>query len=366
MTFEQSPGSVRWGVLGAAVIARKFWQAVRASGCSSIAAVASRDPARAQAYIDQCHSRFPVAELPQVYLDYQSLIEAPGIDAIYVPLPTGLRQSWVIEAARHGKHVLCEKPCAISNVEMQAMIDACHRSGVQFMDNVMFMHSTRTEALRNQLHVEKRIGAVHRVATQFSFRGDSSFFQENIRNQATMEPWGCLGDLGWYCIRICLLAMNDELPIGVRGRILQSKESGSPPSEFSGELYFSGGRSASMYCSFINQHQQWVHVSGTEGNMWIDDFVLPWFGNRTRIRERCPSFNESGFDFNYECHGQDHWFDEYGNGHPTAQEVQLVRKFVALTKKPDAYWPEIARETQCVMQALWDSAMTNADVSMSG
>ncbi len=375
---DQQSGALRWGVLGAAMIARKFWQSVRLSGCSRIAGVASRSPERAQDYVDQCHSRFPVVELPKVYSDYRSMIEAPEIDAVYVPLPTGLRQSWVMEAAKMGKHILCEKPCAVSNLEMQAMIDACQRSGVQFMDNVMFMHSSRIEALRKHLQVEQRIGAVKRVATQFSFLGDPAFFQGNIRNQATMEPWGCLGDLGWYCIRICLLAMNDELPVGVRGRILnaadlpasgdltnQSPKVVGPPSEFSGELYFSGGRSASIYCSFVNQHQQWVHISGTEGNIWLDDFVLPWFGNRTRIRERCVSFNESGFDFNYECHGHDHWFDEYGNGHPTAQEVRLVRKFVSLTKQPDAYWPEIARKTQAVMQALWDSALTNADVGLN-
>lgn len=364
MTQESTQAPIRWGILGAAVIARKFWQAVRLSGCSQIAAVASRAPERAQTYIEQCQSRFPVADLPLVYDNYQSLLEAEDVDAVYIPLPTGLRQAWVIEAARHGKHVLCEKPCAVSNAEMRAMIAACERAGVQFMDNVMFMHSQRIAKLREQLSVQQRIGSVQRVATQFSFLGDSSFFQDNIRNQTSLEPWGCLGDLGWYCIRMCLLAMNDELPEQVRGRVLQPVNGSGPPREFSGELYFSNGRTASLYCSFVNQHQQWVHLSGTDGSLWLDDFVLPWFGNRVGVRERKVRFNESGFDFNYECHGQDHWIDEYSNGHTSAQEVQLIRKFVALTRQPDAYWPEISAKTQFVMQALWDSAVTHSDVAM--
>ena len=365
MTPQPSVKPLRWGILGAAVIARKFWQAVRLSGCSQVAAVASRSPERAHAYIDQCQARFPVVDPPRVYDSYLGLLESPEIDAVYVPLPTGLRQSWVIQAARNGKHVLCEKPCAVSNSEMQEMIDACQEAGVQFMDNVMFMHSERIAALRNLLHVENRIGSLQRVATQFSFLGDSAFFQDNIRNQTTLEPWGCLGDLGWYCIRICLLAMNDELPVHVRGRVLHPVGSSAPPQEFSGELFFSNGRSASLYCSFINQHQQWVHFSGTEGHLWVDDFVLPWFGNRLQIRERKASFNESGFDFNYECHGHDHWYDEYANGHPSAQEVRLIRKFVDLTQQPDHYWPEISRKTQRVMQALWDSALSNQDVPVA-
>ncbi|MBL8892321.1 MAG: Gfo/Idh/MocA family oxidoreductase [Planctomycetaceae bacterium] len=360
------PGaSLRWGILGAAVIARKFWQAVRLSGVSTITGIASRSADRAVEFVNQLQARFPVSNEPCVFSDYRSLIESDRVDAVYVPLPTGLRSAWVIEAAKNGKHVLCEKPCAVTNSEMQGMIEACASAGVQFMDNVMFMHSARTHALRKLLHVEKRIGAIQRVATQFSFLGDEPFFQENIRNQVSMEPWGCLGDLGWYCIRICLLAMNDELPIAVRGKLLQPSSSNVPAREFSGELYFSAGRTASLYCSFLNQHQQWVHFSGTQGNFWVDDFVLPWFGNRLRVRERQVSFNESGFDFNYECHGQDFWYDEYGNGHPSAQEVQLVRKFVELTKSPDTYWPQIAQKAQHVMQALWDSAVMNKDVEVT-
>lgn len=355
---------LRWGVLGAAVIARKFWQAVRLSDCSTITAIAARDAERAQQFIADCQSRFPVVAPPQVLRDYQQVVESPDVDAIYIPLPTGLRLPWVLEAAQHGKHVLCEKPCAVSNADMLAMVTACQQAGVQFMDNVMFMHSQRMQKLRDLLSDPQNVGSVQRVATQFSFLGDDSFFSGNIRNQTNLEPWGCLGDLGWYCIRACLLAMGDELPVAVRGRLLSSETGAGPPVEFSGELFFAGGRSASLYCSFRNQNQQWLHVSGTGGNLWIDDFVLPWFGNRLSIRQRRPSFNESGYDFNYECHGQDWWVDEYGNGHPTAQEVRLIRRFVECSRAPEAYWPEISRRTQTIMQALWDSAQSDRDITL--
>jgi len=349
---------VRWGVMGAAMISRKFWQSVRLSGNSVLAAVASRSSQRGDSFVAECQQRFPVSQPPQVVGDYRRLLDSPDIDAVYIPLPTGLRRPWVEAAAGAGKHVLCEKPCAVSYEELESMVSACQKAGVQFMDNVMFMHSQRTDRFRELLQDQEKVGQVRRVATQFSFLGDSSFFQGDIRSQSQLEPMGCLGDLGWYTIRICLLAMGQQLPISVSGRRLDYDPAEAPPSEFCGDLVFPDHSTASMYCSFRNHHQQWVHVSGTRGNLWIEDFVLPIFGTRHDIRYRSPRFNETGFDFNYEVQGQDIWIDEHGNSHPNAPEVRLVRKFadLVLGGHPDPYWPTISLKTQRVMQALWDSS----------
>jgi predicted dehydrogenase len=316
--------------------------------------------------VAECQSRFPVAQPPGLFPDYESLLACPDIDAVYIPLPTGVRKPWVVMAAQQGKHVLCEKPCAASTEDMREMVEACARAGVQFMDNVMFVHSLRMQRLQSLLLQQQRIGAIRRIATQFSFLGDESFFAGNIRSQSHLEPWGCLGDLGWYCIRICLLAMNDELPVRVRGRILNPLDGAGVPVEFSGELDFAGGVTASLYCSFRNQHQQWVHVSGTEGSLMVDDFVLPSFGNQLAIRYRTAEFNRTGYDFNYERRSEDLMVDEYGNGHPSAQEVRLVRRFAELVRGgiPDPYWPTISLKTQRVMQALWDAAKSGREQNL--
>ena len=88
----------RWGILGAAGIARKNWRSILNAGNAVVGAVASRDPARAQAFIDDCQGECPFSEAPRA-CTYDDMIAADDIDAVYIPLPTGLRKPWVIAAA---------------------------------------------------------------------------------------------------------------------------------------------------------------------------------------------------------------------------------------------------------------------------
>jgi predicted dehydrogenase len=233
------------------------------------------------------------------------------------------------------------------------------------MDNVMFMHSARLKKLTDLLADQDKIGQLKRINSQFSFCADPSFFEGNIRTQMAMEPWGCLGDLGWYNIRLTLIAMNGQMPVRVRGQNLDGKWE-RPPVEFTGDLLFADGATASLYCSFINGNQQWVHFSGTKGYAVIDDFALPWFGNSNAIQYHSPQFNRSGFDFNYERSDHRITADEYSNAHPSAQEVNLVRNFSQLVLDGclDSYWPTIAMQTQRVMDALMKSARENSEIDL--
>jgi predicted dehydrogenase len=350
----------RWGVLGTATIARKFWNSVRLADNSHLIAVASRDETRSANFIREGNSRFPVEPLPLGLGSYRELVEHPDVDAVYIPLPTGLRAEWVRVAAENGKHVLCEKPCATSVAELESMIASCESAGVQFMDNVMMMHSARLERMKQILNDDIRFGDLRRIASQFSFCAPDDFFRENIRNDSALEPWGCLGDLGWYNIRIALWAL-DNLPGEVVARFGRKMSPSGPPAEISGEMFFADGVSASFYCSFLSENQQWVHFTGTRGTVTVDDFALPWFGARTAIRLNKPVFNESGWDFNYEQRETVETENEYSNSHFTAQEVQLVRNFaqLVLDGKTDSYWPRLALNTQLVMESIMESARGN-------
>src|SRR5947209_5291754 len=144
-------GRCRWGILGTANIARKNWKALRDAGNSSLAAVASRDRERARRFIDECQSDAPLTPAPVPCGSYEELLARRDVDAVYVPLPTGIRKEWVIRAAEAGKHVLCEKPCGANAADVRAMLDACNRHNVQFMDGVMFMHGQRLGLLRQVL-----------------------------------------------------------------------------------------------------------------------------------------------------------------------------------------------------------------------
>src|SRR4051812_11679873 len=96
----------RWGILGAATIARKNWKAIRNAGNSVVAAVASRDAGRARQFIDECQAACPMSDVPQACASYDELLRRPDVKAVYIPLPTGVRKEWVIRAAEAGKHVL--------------------------------------------------------------------------------------------------------------------------------------------------------------------------------------------------------------------------------------------------------------------
>src|SRR5262245_44521492 len=106
-------GPLRWGILGTAEIARKNWKAIAQAGNATLTAVASRDLERSRAFIGQCQAQAPFPTLPRAFASYKDLLASDQVDAVYIPLPTGLRKEWVLRAAESGKHVLCEKPCAI-------------------------------------------------------------------------------------------------------------------------------------------------------------------------------------------------------------------------------------------------------------
>src|SRR6202042_675806 len=112
----------------------------------------------------------------------EELIASKEVDAIYIPLPTGLRKEWVIRAAEAGKHVLCEKPCGLSAADVAEMTAACRNNRVQFMDGVKFMHNPRLRRLREVLDDGKTIGPIRRIMSVFSFAAADNFFDANIRS----------------------------------------------------------------------------------------------------------------------------------------------------------------------------------------
>ncbi|WP_395748164.1 Gfo/Idh/MocA family protein [Prosthecobacter sp.] len=356
----------RWGILGAAFIARKNWQAIRDAGNATLVAVASRDLSRAQAFIDECQSSAPHPVLPQAMDDYAALLARADIDAVYIPLPTGLRKEWVIRAAQAGKHVLVEKPVGVHAADVAEIIAACEKHHVQFMDGVMFMHGQRLRRLRSV--IDQDVGQVRHIATQFSFRGDDEFQRSNIRAHGHLEPLGALGDLGWYCLRFTLWAMNYATPVHVTGRIhsetQQTSDSPPVPLEFSGSLTFADGASASFYCSFTTSNAQWAIVSGEKGLLQVSDFVLPFSGPQTKfsltrsqfVLDRCQAHMHEGREVTT--------LDEPSNNAPGSQESGLFRTFstLALSGKIDPHWPHISLLTQRVLDACLTSARANSEM----
>ena len=353
---------LRWGILSAAEIARKNWRAIFNSGNGIVSAVASRDVQRSRDFIALCQREAPFEQMPRALGSYEELIAAKDVDAVYVPAPTGLRKQWVIRAAEVGKHVVCEKPCAPNLADLREMLDACRRNGVQFMDGVMFTHSRRFERLGELLDEGRTLGSLRRITSAFSFAASPEFFAGNIRANSELEPLGCFGDLGWYCIRVTLWAMKFQLPRRVVGRLLsQHGRADSPapvPTEFSGELFFDGGVSAGFYCSFVTNLQQWVHLSGTEAEIYVPDFVLPYTGTELTLEIARPEYHINDCDFRMEPGLRRMVVPEHSHGHPSAQESNLYRNFAQQVRSGqlNGSWPDIAWKTQQVTQKCLESA----------
>jgi predicted dehydrogenase len=355
-------GICRWGILGTAGIARKNWQAIALAGNSAVTAVASRSLDRSRRFVAECQAACPVPKAPAALGGYDELLAREDVDAVYIPLPTGVRKEWVVRAADAGKHVLVEKPVGVTAADVRDMLAACERSRVQFMDGVMFMHSRRLEVLRRTLDDGESVGHIRRIVAQFGFNAAEGFLEENIRADSRLEPHGCLGDLGWYTIRFALWVMKFELPTQVTARLLA--EAGRPgrgdkvPFETSAELLFPGGVSAALYCSFRAENEQWASVSGTKGQVRVPDFVLPFFGDEVRFEVANSAFEITGCDFDMRRRTRQVVVPEYSNRHPTAQEANLFRTFSTLvtTKRLDPRWGKMALATQLVMDACARSA----------
>lgn len=352
----------RWGILGAAGIAHKNWQSIRnATNCTLVMA-ASRSLERAEQFVGRCQAHSPFPHPPRAVDDYEQVLASDEVDAVYLPLPTGVRGSWAIRAAQAGKHVLCEKPAGRDAAEVKRILAACRESNVQFMDGVMFMHSRRMEQLRSVLEDDEGIGQIKRITSQFSLTVPDDFLRDNIRVHSDLEPAGCLGDLGWYNLRFTLWVMKERLPQQVSARTLcehtGADSLAAVPTELVGELFYSDGISAGFYCSFLAEHQQWANISGTQGAVQIRDFVLPFYGSELSFDVARAVFRVQGCDFNMEEHTRRVAVHEYSNSHESSQETNMFRNFarLALSGRPDPTWGEIAWKTQRLLDACLESA----------
>jgi predicted dehydrogenase len=198
---------VKWGVLGAAKIARvKVIPAMQLGEYSEVVAIASRDAQRARAVASELGIR-------KAHSSYEDLLADPEVEAIYNPLPNHLHVPWSIRAAEKGKHVLCEKPIALSVAECQTLIEARDRTGVKIGE--AFMVRTHPQWLRaRELVRNGDIGELLAVIGAFSYYNRDP---ENIRS---VPEWGggALMDIGCYPIQISRFLFGEE-PVRVAAAI---------------------------------------------------------------------------------------------------------------------------------------------------
>lgn len=251
---------VRWGILGTAAIAREavIPGMLKASynSVAEVAAIASRDLAKAQAVAQRY-------QISKSYGAYEELLADPQIDAVYIPLPNHLHVPYSILALEAGKHVLCEKPIALSVAEAATLVEAGRRHPrLKLMEAFMYRHHPQWRWAQEVVD-SGRLGEVRTIQSFFSFYDDN---HESILHQPKFGGGGLM-DIGCYPISLSRFLFREE-PQRVVG-ILEMDPKFGVDRLTSGIMEFAAGTSTFTCSTRIVPHQR-VNIFGTEGRAEIE------------------------------------------------------------------------------------------------
>ncbi|WP_375599014.1 Gfo/Idh/MocA family protein [Devosia sp. Naph2] len=249
---------IRWGILSTANIGmQKVTPAIQASPSSEVVAIASRDQAKARAAADQLG-------IERAYGSYQELFADPDIDAIYNPLPNHLHVPMTLAAARAGKHVLCEKPIALTAAEAEQLREI--PSGIVFMEAFMVRFHPQWHRVREIIR-SGELGEVRAINAVFSYHNVDP---HNVRNQADIGGGGIM-DIGCYPITAARYFFEGEpervVSLVERDPVFGTDRLASVLADFG------GGRQLSFICSTQATPHQRVQVLGTRAKAEI---IIPF------------------------------------------------------------------------------------------
>jgi predicted dehydrogenase len=248
---------LRWGVLGAANIAlAKVIPAMQRGRLTEVVALASRSMQRAQ----EAAGRLGI---PRAYGSYEALLADAEVEAVYIPLPNHLHVSWSIKALEAGKHVLCEKPLAMSVQEAETLVAAGRRHAhLKLMEAFMYRHHPQWVKTA-QLVREGRVGQLRTIHSFFSyFNRDPA----NVRNQAEIGGGGLL-DIGCYCVSLARFLCGRE-PIRVVA--LMDFDPDFRTDRLASGLLDFGDVTSTFTCGTQLTPYQRVQVFGTQGRIEIE------------------------------------------------------------------------------------------------
>lgn len=260
---------VRFGVISTARIGlERVIPAMQQGQAVAIEAIASRDLERAE----DAAAKFGIAK---AYGSYEDLLADPEIEAVYNPLPNHLHVPLSIEAAKAGKHVLCEKPIALDADEAETLIETRDRTGVVIAEAFMVRHHPQWQKAR-ELVQNGRIGELRAVQAVFSYMNKDP---NNVRNQVDIGGGG-IYDIGCYPIVTTRFLFADE---PVRALALIERDPDFHTDRLaSAILHFPKGQ-AQFLCSTQLVAQQRLHVLGTEGRIELDVPFTPLEHQRSRL-----------------------------------------------------------------------------------
>jgi predicted dehydrogenase len=274
---------INWGILGAARINQRLMPAIIEASNSRLAAIASRRPGAAAETVAKYGNG---ASEVKCFDDPEALLKDPDIQAVYLPMANNEHAEWALKAIDHGKHVLCEKPMALTVSDIDAIEKAATAQQVKVMEGFMYnfhpQHQRVAEIIASGL-----IGEVRNVRSCFSFMMQPARLYRLEKDIA--HGGGAMWDIGCYAIHT-LRRFFDNLPVKATS-LAKTIDSGADISQ-SGVLDFGDGRFAHFDFSFERARRAEYEIIGTQGglkchNVWAmptDAPIISWW---TEAGQQC-------------------------------------------------------------------------------
>jgi predicted dehydrogenase len=328
---------LRWGIVGTGGIANHMASMLKLAAHAELAAVASRKLETAKQFANK-HG------IPGAFGSWSEMLSSNTVDAIYVATPTAVREEVCSLAAANGKHVLGEKPFA-NLPSLRRITSACRKNGVGFMDGTHFVHHPRTAQIKTTMR--EKIGWPWSIDSAFQFGLTDS---DNIRMDPNLEPYGAIGDAGWYNMRAAVeyTAPGVKL-IGVDAYVRRDKKSKAVITG-SGVIAFSDGSTNTWNCGFeagaLNMD---LRLSGAGGQFSLDDFVFKPGDGPAEYVHRKGGLGSGGTTERISV--------------PSAKPpaALMFENFAAMVGNSDLFEASVAasEKTQEWLDAIWARAMQN-------
>lgn len=333
----KSTETLRWGIVGTGSIANSMAPMIQLAEHAEIGAVSSRKMSSAEEFAGK-HG------ISRAFDSWSDMCEWDGVDAIYVATPTSVREEICIAAANNGKHVLGEKPFA-NLASVKRIVAACRANGVGFMDGTHFVHHPRTRHIKSV--TDESVGWPWSIASAFQFNLKD---RGNIRYNTRLEPYGAIGDAGWYNMKAAVEYSAPGVKIkSVEAFLRRDTETGAAISG-SGVIVFNDGSTTTFNCGFDSGAGIMdLRITGEKGVIKLDDFLS------VRPADKPASY-------------------EYRSGWGASKMVELppskkgaalmFEDFSAMVGNPELMEASIrsTQRTQEWLDAFWNSALKNEKV----
>ncbi len=279
-----SQAKLRWGILGAARINQQLMPAIVTAQNSELVAISSRRPGAAE---ETLSLYAPDQKNVTIYDNPDALLADDSIEAVYIPLASKEHAEWTIKAIEQGKHVLCEKPMALTVTDIDAIISAADKHQVQVMEGFMYRFHPQHARIKEIID-SGMIGDVRTVRSSFAYPMQPA---RHYRINDTIENGsGAMWDIGCYAIHAARLPFYNEQPKAVSA-MAKHIDTGADIS-CNGIIDFHDGKYAQFDFGFEHARRAEYEVIGSTGglkchNVWAKQAETPVISWWTESGQQC-------------------------------------------------------------------------------